>query len=368
MFTLLYWLHKEQEGIEDENLKHVLLFEEFHNIVENSQKDDLIQKIFRQIRKYGTSLIIIDQTPSLIPNPIFENLYTKITFSLNHKKNVMAIADAMFMEMEQRNYIGMLKIGQAICRLMGRYNHPFQLSIPFRKAAQNIPDSVIKEHMKDFYKDYNPQKASLPETKPLHTPTEWFTPSPLDRIFLEDILTHPFDGADQRGKRLGLIPRDSTRFQNGLIEKGIITPLTVDKKKLFELTEKGRERLQKLGFKVDSRERNQGVEHRYYGEKIRDAFTRCGWFPFKEKSDIDLVLEKEEKVIAIEIETGKNKPEQTIKNIEKLIKFRADQKFILCTNDTALIKIKSITADLKLPDKESIQILHIRDFPKSLPA
>ena len=103
----------------------------------------------------------LDQTPSLIPNPIFENLYTKITFSLNHKKNVDAIADAMYMDREERKYIGMLKIGQAICRLMGRYPRAFQLSIPFMKASQNIPDSDIREHMKDFYKDYTPEKPSL---------------------------------------------------------------------------------------------------------------------------------------------------------------------------------------------------------------
>ena len=161
IFTLWYWLYKEHQGMEDERLKHVLVFEEFHNIVENSEKDDLIQKIFRQIRKYGTSLIIIDQTPSLIPNPIFENLYTKITFSLNHKKNVDAIADAMYMDREERKYIGMLKIGQAICRLMGRYNHPFQLSIPFIRGGQFVPDSDIKEHMKEFYKDYSPKNASF---------------------------------------------------------------------------------------------------------------------------------------------------------------------------------------------------------------
>ena len=192
IFTLWYWLYKELPGMEDERLKHVLVFEEFHNIVENSQKDDLIQKIFRQIRKYGTSLIIIDQTPSLIPNPIFENLYTKITFSLNHKKNVDAIADAMYMDREERKYIGMLKIGQAICRLMGRYPHAFQLNIPFLKAGQNIPDSDLREHMKDFYKSYRPNKPPVAPSPPLRTPTEQFTPSPLEKIFLEDLLLHPF--------------------------------------------------------------------------------------------------------------------------------------------------------------------------------
>jgi hypothetical protein len=121
MFTLWYWLYKEQQGIQDEKLKHVLVFEEFHNIVENSGKEDLIQRIFRMIRKYGTALIVIDQTPSLIPNPIFENIYSKITFSLNHKRNVTAISDAMFMDYGQSKFIGLLETGQAICRLMGAY-------------------------------------------------------------------------------------------------------------------------------------------------------------------------------------------------------------------------------------------------------
>jgi hypothetical protein len=368
IFTLWYWLYKERQGMEDEQLKHVLVFEEFHNIVENSQKDDLIQRIFRQIRKYGTCLLIIDQTPSLIPIPIFENLYTKITFSLNHKKNVDAIADAMYMDREERNYIGMLKIGQAICRLMGRYPYAFQLSIPFIRGGQFVPDSDIKEHMKDFYKDYRPNKPSVAPSAPLRTPTEQFTPSPLENIFLEDLLLHTFDGADQRAKRLGLIPRDSGKIQNNLIDHQIINAIVIDKKKLFELTEKGKDRLQKLGYKVDSKERNQGVEHRYFVEKIREVFTLRGWFPFKEKSDIDLIIEKGDEVIAIEVETGKNKPEQTQKNFEKLLKFRADNKFVIATTDTAFLKTQNIISGLDLSQKDSVQIIHIRDFLKALPA
>ena len=147
----------------------------------------------------------------------------------------------------------------------------------------------------------------------------------------------------------------------------ILISLTIDKKKLFELTEKGKARLQKLGYMVDSKERNQGIEHRYFIEKTRAVFAPRQWFPFKEKSDIDLVIEKEDKIIAIEVETGKNKPEQTQKNFEKLLKFKADDKFVIATNDTALAKIKNLISGLDLPDKDSIQILHIRDFLKAPP-
>jgi hypothetical protein len=364
MFTLWYWLYREQQGIEDEKLKHVLVFEEFHNIVENSKKDDLIQKIFRQIRKYGTSLVVIDQTPSLIPNPVFENLYTKITFSLNHWKNVSAIVDAMFMTPEERKYIGILKTGQVICRLMGRYNYPFHLMIPFETPGVNIPDTEIREHMKDFYKDYTPEKSLSPEREPLPVPTERFTPSPLERIFLDDLLKNPFDGADQRGKRLGLIPRDSSKIQNNLTANGVITPVIVDKKKLFELTEPGEDCLRRLGFKIEHQDKNQGLEHRYFIETIKGALISRGWVPYKEKSDIDLVIEKEDRAIAMEIETGKNKDDQIRKNIFKLQKFNG-QRLILATNDPALVRIRNLLSSL--PQSESIEIIHIREFLKSLP-
>ena len=366
MFTLWYWLYKEHQGAEDEHLKHLLVFEEFHNIVDNSEKDDLIQRIFRQIRKYGTGLLIIDQTPSLIPNPVFENLYTKITFSLNHQKNVGAVASAMNMTFDDRKYIGMLRTGQAICRLMGRYIYPFLIDVPFTRKPLNIPDKEIQEHMKDFYKDYSLNNLQLTEIEPLRLPTHRFIPSPLERIFLEDLLKHPFEGADKRAKKLGLIPRDASHIQKTLIENGIIKPVIVERKKLFEVTKSGSDILFKIGLKIE-REGNQGLEHRYFLEQVRQVFLQNGWFTYKEKHDIDLVLEKETRVIAMEFETGQNNRDQTTKNIEKLIKFNADQKFIIATNTIALQKSKALLSISHLPDKDSIQVTLARDLPKSLP-
>jgi hypothetical protein len=364
MFTLWYWLHKEQQGIEDEKLKHVLVFEEFHNIVENSNKEDLIQKIFRQIRKYGTALVVIDQTPSLIPNPIFENIYSKITFSLNHKRNVTAISDAMFMDFGQSKFIGLLETGQAICRLMGRYNHPFLIDIPFSKSEQNISDEVICEHMADFYKDYSPEKPQLEEIEPLQVPTKTFTPSPLERVFLDDLLNNPFIGVDKRAKRLGLIPRDSTLIQNTLVENKIIRPVVIDRKKLFELTEHGEKIIAELGLKI-KKHKNQSIAHRYYIEKIKQFLEKKGWTVFKEKSDIDLVAHMDDKTVAIEVETGKNKTDQIEKNVGKLVEFPAADRFILTTNENANIKIKNLI--FKMGFSASLHLYPIKEFIKNPP-
>jgi hypothetical protein len=364
MFTLWYWLYKEQQGIEDEKLKHVLVFEEFHNIVENSGKEDLIQRIFRQIRKYGTALIIIDQTPSLIPNPIFENIYTKISFSLNHKRNVTAIADAMFMDFGQSKYIGLLETGQAICRLMGRYNQPFLIDIPFIKSEQNIPDEMIRGHMRDFYKDYTPEKPQLTEIEPLQVPTIVFTPSPLERIFLDDLRSSPFEGVDKRAKRLGLVPRDSTNIQNALMKKEIIRPVVIDRRKLFELTEKGEACLLNMGLKV-GKDKNQGIEHRYFVEKIKRMLEKNGWAVFKEKSDIDLVAEMGERTVAIEVETGKNNPDQIQKNIDKLIGSSANHQFIIATSQKAYLTIQKTIS--KINPSGSLKLYPVKEFIKHPP-
>jgi hypothetical protein len=364
MFTLWYWLYKEQQGIQDEKLKHVLVFEEFHNIVENSAKEDLIQKIFRIIRKYGVGLVIIDQTPSLIPNPIFENIYSKITFSLNHKRNVTAIADAMFMDFGQSKYIGLLETGQAICRLMGRYNHPFLIDIPFSKSEQNISDQVIREHMADFYKDYTPEKPQLDEIEPLQVPTKVFTPSPLERVFLDDLLNNPFVGVDKRAKRLGLVPRDSTLIQNTLIENKIIRPVVIDRRKLFELTEQGEKIIAQLGLKI-KKDKNQSIGHRYFVEKIKQLFKKRGWTVFKEKSDIDLVAQMGDRTVAIEVETGKNKTEQIEKNVGKLVHFAAADRFIVATNENAFLKIQNIISEFN--PSASLQLYPVKEFIKNPP-
>jgi hypothetical protein len=364
MFTLWYWLYKEQQGIEDEKLKHVIVFEEFHNIVENSDKEDLIQKIFRMIRKYGTALVVIDQTPSLIPNPIFENIYSKITFSLNHKRNVTAIADAMFMDYGQTKYIGLLETGQAICRLMGRYNHPFLIDIPFSKSEQNICDEVIYEHMADFYKDYSQEKSQLDEIEPLQVPPKTFTPSPLERVFLDDLLINPFVGVDKRAKRLGLIPRDSTIIQNTLVENKIIRPVVIDRKKLFELTEQGEKIIAELGLKI-KKDKNQSITHRYFIDKVKSLLEKGGWTVFKEKSDIDLVAQMDDKTVAIEVETGKNNIDQIEKNVGKLVQFAAADRFILATNDSANIKIKNLIS--KMGFSEPLHLYPIKEFIKNPP-
>ncbi|MFC1896863.1 hypothetical protein ACFL0Q_09475, partial [Thermodesulfobacteriota bacterium] len=193
-----------------------------------------------------------------------------------------------------------------------------------------------------------------------------FIPSPLERIFLQDILKNPLDGADKRAKRLGLTPRDASNIQNNLVDNSIIKPVVLERKKLFEITRAGSSLLEKIGFKINQ-DGGQGIEHRYFLDHIRMEFLQNGWMTYKEKDDMDLVVEKTDKIIALEFETGKNNTAQVKRNIEKLIKYNADLKFIVTTNQVALNKINTIISSTDFPDQDTIQLVLARDFIKSLP-
>jgi len=362
IITLWYTLYLEHKGIEDERLKHVLLFEEFHNIVENSKKDDLIQKIFRSIRKYGTGMIALDQTPSQIPNSIFENMGTKITFSLDHAANVKAVANAMFMDKDQQKFIGLLKIGQAIVRSKERHPYPFLVTVPFAGKLAHVSDQEIKEHMKPFLQlsIINRQEQSrCPPLQP--SPGYEYHPTGGEIILLQEIVINPYLGTDERYRKLGLSSRQGTELKQKLVDNGYLVPAQVDRKKLFELTKKARNFLAVKNIKIPPQSRG-GIEHNYWLEKIKEHFKKKS-FTFKEKDNIDLVVihlkGTEEITTAIQVETGKSNIK---KNIETLLRQNCNTLIMIATNKQAELKVQNILSTVKLPGKEKIQIYWVKDF------
>ena len=364
-FILWYWMYLQHQGIEHETLKHVLLLEEFHNILATAdQKNDFILKLFRQIRKYGTGLVLLDQTPSLIPNPVFENLNTLLSFSLIHARNISAMAQAMYLDKEERDSIGLLKTGQAVCRIAGRTPRPFLLEVPFTKSRPDLTDKELRKRMRLYYDFSSPNQASFHEMESLQTPTPMATPSPLERIFLEDVLINPFDGVDKRGKRLGLSPREVTEIQRSLLTNGFLVGLTIDRKRLFELSASAEDFLCSQGHEIDHSHKSQGLEHRYFVDQVSRVLRKQGWQVELEKNDIDLTALRNDQILAIEIETGSNNPGQYEKNLAKLLNADVSHRLILASNQTALNKALAAIEQFDPDQKDSIKILPVKAFLK----
>jgi hypothetical protein len=98
---------------------------------------------------------------------------------------------------------------------------------------------------------------------------------------------------------------------------------------------------------------------------IKKLLEKRGWTVFKEKADIDLVAHVDDKTVGIEIETGRNNTDQIEKNMEKLVQFPAADKFILTTNNSADVKIKSLIS--KIGPYKSLHLYSVKEFIKNPP-
>jgi len=229
---------------------------------------------------------------------------------------------------------------------------------PLKKGVMG--DEDIKSYMNGYLKDLRIEKVPLPERGNICGIQNRQTLSPLGRIMLENIAQKPVVGLVKRFRELGLKISHGYKTINELISSGLIIPLTIDGNRLYELTARGKKA---LGKKMPQKGRG-GMEHRYYIEKIKEHYIKCEGFTFIEKDDIDLLVETIERIMAIQMETGKS---DIHANLKKLGRHKADLKYMVTTNQETEIRIREILKDLLIPDKEKIRVIFVRDFLKDLP-
>jgi hypothetical protein len=365
--TIVNWLFlwMQAHGTETEHLNQCLIFEEFHNITLKSREDNLISLLFRQCRKYGIGLIAIDQTPSEIPNAIFANMNVKATFTLATNQDITAMSKAMNMGPYDARFLGMLDTGQAIINVRQRYNDPFVIRVPFVQPPPKMWDSDLGMAMKQFADCTEDitltmdqpglvQTVQGTDTSPTMQPE---TLDPLSKIVLQSIADRPLDSVRDRIKRLGLHPSQISDIHETLVKAGIIREVSVDRKKLFELTTEGRIVADEAGINVQKHPSRGGIAHTYWVDQISGFLKKLRFQPVLEHRDIDIV--DPAAGVAIEIETGKS---DMHKNITKLKDSRFSKLFMLATSRTVELKLKDLAAS-----HPSICVLYVGDFLKLTP-
>jgi len=354
--VILNWLaiYNQHCGIHSEHLKQVLVFEEFHNIVMKGREDNMVSTLFREARKYGIGLVAIDQTPSEIPNAIFANMNVKISFALGTSKDISAMAKAMNLDHERSRYLGMLKTGQAIIHVKQRYQDPFLIRPPFIEQEENIWDEELRAAMKDLAGCIKPNEPAFEISSTPHTPQDSENLSPLEKVLLADIIERPLEGVDERTKRLGIHPSIISALHSALSDRGLITPVIIDKKKLLEVTDHGKAVAETLGIAIPRMETRGGLEHTYWIHQTVQFLKKHVFQPVCEVDGIDIVDTKAG--IAIEIETGKS---DVAANLAKLDNSRIPMCFMLATNKAAEIKIQNQSKSFP-----SIHVLPVKDLLK----
>jgi hypothetical protein len=159
--------------------------------------------------------------------------------------------------------------------------------------------------------------------------------------FLEDILALPFSPLVQRYKRLSLSMRNGNDIKQKSFSEGFIIQRNIITRKtqlvLLELTGKAKAVLRQEGHVVT--DTNEGVEHLFWKEKIAEYYKNKGFSVEVEKQingKPDIAINTENKLVAVEIETGNS---DAVANIQKSLKANFSAIITIATNVEAKEKI-----------------------------
>ncbi|HBG25836.1 MAG: hypothetical protein A2Y10_08365 [Planctomycetes bacterium GWF2_41_51] len=250
---LLYIHHKRLTEKTREDFKHALILEEAHHVLSDERRSlvggqSVMEIIFREIREFGESLILLDQHPSKISLSALGNTYCTICMNLKHKTDINAMSQCMLID-KDRDILGSLDVGHAVVKLQGRTVRPFEIKLPlFSIDKGKITDDFIKDHMKnivpqiieeDFRLSW--QNNNEPQIKKLDIEMA---------AFLKDVVNHPDIGIAERYRNLGISVRQGQKLKAKLLQEGLIeeSRQTTQTGRLItiRLTEKGKEEFEQL--------------------------------------------------------------------------------------------------------------------------
>ena len=328
-WVYLYRMARHQRG----KLRHVLVLDEAKRIFDRNKElrpaegVPQIDILTSRVREFGEALLVSDQEPVALTNSIKANSYTKVCLRLGNGRDIEDFARAM--SLNRRDFISKLKTGQAIVRVDGL--NPFLVQIPFLKREA----------------DFTPKTSFQPVSNPISPISPPDKLSIVDRAFLLDIASSPLASVTQRYQRLKTNPREGNQRKRTLLEQGYIKEVSVvdGRKILFlELTPKG---ALSLGRNPRRSWREGGIEHQYWRGKAAQHYLKEGYKVEEEVSvgegkKLDVVVEKQGKKIAIQIETGKSDIAQ---NVESCLAAGYSKIILIPTNQKAKVKVKETASE-----------------------
>jgi hypothetical protein len=145
-------------------LRHVLLIEEAHRVMENvtsagpsevaadtrAKAVRAITDFLVEMRSFGQGLLIAEQSPQKLAPDAVRNTNLKIAHMLPGRQDREALSAAMIMDQQQELYTGKLRVGQAAVFMTGFEKATFMAVPPYKDRLafdDHLPDSAVAQHM-----------------------------------------------------------------------------------------------------------------------------------------------------------------------------------------------------------------------------
>lgn len=139
---------------QDATFRHITLIEEAHRLLTRPQPGDSPNRklgvetftdLLAEVRKYGESLIIVDQIPGKLAPEVLKNTNTKIIHKLFARDDKDAVGDTMALDDKQRAYLSHLAPGEAVVFSQG-WKKPVDVQVD-RLCGVGTDDEDIPQKM-----------------------------------------------------------------------------------------------------------------------------------------------------------------------------------------------------------------------------
>ena len=151
--------------LENTDFKHMTLVEEAHRLLSKYTAGDSMSKkqgveafsdMLAEVRKYGESLIIVDQIPDKLTPEVLKNTNTKIVHKIFAADDKKAIGNTMALKEDQMDFMSNLQTGRAIIFSQG-YEKAVQVQVKMvtnTTSKEIISEDVIRDNILEFYKSH----------------------------------------------------------------------------------------------------------------------------------------------------------------------------------------------------------------------
>lgn len=158
LMLILFCVYTKNNVSGDGKLKNVLLIDEAHVLLGHGSSSsgdgadsrastvETLEDLIKEIRSYGTSIIIADQSPTSVGKEIVANTDVKIMFKLVEKDNKDAVRTATNMSDLNYELLGRLGIGEALLHF-GKLDNHLQISTYNVHDKAEIRDVILDNEL-----------------------------------------------------------------------------------------------------------------------------------------------------------------------------------------------------------------------------
>ena len=145
----------------DKNFRHITLIEEAHRLLSRYVPGDNLNKkqgvevftdMLAEVRKYGESLIIVDQIPDKMTPEVLKNTNTKIIHKLFAQDDKDAVGNTMALSDEQKSFLSNLPPGRAVMFSQG-WTKAIQLQVEEKISSERreVDNADIRRTALKYY-------------------------------------------------------------------------------------------------------------------------------------------------------------------------------------------------------------------------